>query len=163
MVVGVQANSDAAIAKPLNDFHSFYEREIDGLVRHAALILGSQTHAHDVVHDAFVTAYRRWAAIDEHRPYMYRSVINGCRNRYRSMGRERDAIRRIGAEPSTPIHQVLWDVIAELPLNERAAVVLRFYGGFTQAEIAAHLECPQGSVGPWIRRALNRMKEQLDD
>lgn len=65
--------------------------------------------------------------------------------------------------PTSPVHQVLWDVIAELPLNERAAVVLRFYGGFTQAEIAAHLECPQGSVGPWIRRALNRMKEQLDD
>ena len=49
-------------------------------------------------------------------------------------------------------------------LNEAfAAVVLRFYGGFSQAEIAAHLECPQGSVGPWIRRALDRMKEQLDD
>lgn len=151
------------IKSSLDSFREFYDAEVDGLVRHAALILRSDTDANDVVHDAFVAAYRRWSEINEPRPYLYRSVMNGCRNRYRSNNRERDAIRRIDTIHPADEHHVLWDVLAELPINERSAVVLRFYGGFSQAEIAEHLDCPQGSVGPWIRRALNRMKEQLDD
>jgi len=66
-----------------------------------------------------------------------RPPTESCGNRYRSRGRERDAIRKIGAEPTIPVHQVLWDVIAELPLNERAAAVLRFYGGSLRPALAA--------------------------
>lgn len=144
-------------------FSEFYEREVDGLVRHAALIVGSATEANDIVQDAFVGAYQRWSALDEPRAYLYRSVINGCRERWRRTKRERRAIERIPMRPDVLDHDILWDVVAQLPLNERVAVVLRFYGGFRQSEIAAHMNCPQGSVGPWIRRALNRMKEALDD
>ncbi|MFV0306620.1 MAG: RNA polymerase sigma factor [Desertimonas sp.] len=144
-------------------FAEVYEREIDGLVRHAALVLGSAAEANDVVHDAFAGAYRRWSTLDEPRSYLYRSVINGCRDRWRRAGRERRALEQLASVGDQPAHDVLWDVMSELPLNERLAVVLRYYGGFSQAEIAAHMECPPGSIGPWIRRALDRMKEALDD
>ena len=115
-----------------------------------------------MVHDAFVAAYQRWETLDDPRPYLYRSVVNGCRDRWRRTERERRLQRRVPIEPHSTIRDVLWDVLATLPMNERTAVVLRFYGGFTQAEIATQMNCPQGSVGPWIRRALDQMREALD-
>lgn len=144
------------------DFREFYAREVDGLVRHAALILGSSDVANDVVHDALVAAYRRWDSLLDPKPYVFRSVVNACRDRWRRTERERRAVSRLPVISDVQPDEVLWDVVSALPFNERTAVVLRFYGGFSQAEIAAHMDCPQGSVGPWIRRALDLMKEALE-
>jgi hypothetical protein len=49
-------------------FGDFYRREIDSQVRRAALLLGSEELANDVVHDAFVAVYRRWDSLDEPGP-----------------------------------------------------------------------------------------------
>jgi DNA-directed RNA polymerase specialized sigma24 family protein len=40
-------------------------------------------------------------------------------------------------------------------------VVLRFYGGLTTEEIAQALGCAPGSVGPWITRALTKLRKAL--
>ena len=53
------------------------------------------------------------------------------------------------------------DALARLPLKHRTAVVLRYYVGLSEAEIAAHLGCPVGSVGPWLRRGLDRLAAEL--
>lgn len=163
VVDGVHAIDAGAVTANDSGFREFYAREFDGLVRQAALILGSQAHAADVVHDAFVAAYQRWDMLEDPRRYLYRSVVNGCRDRWRRSERERRLQQRLPREPHPTVRDVLWDVLSRLPMNQRTAVVLRFYGGFTQAEIAEHMDCAHGSVGPWIRRALDQMREALDD
>jgi RNA polymerase sigma factor (sigma-70 family) len=40
-------------------------------------------------------------------------------------------------------------------------VVLRYYAGLTTDEIASELGCPPGSVGPWIHRALAKLRKAL--
>ena len=57
---------------------------------------------------------------------------------------------------------MLDDVLARLPFNHRAAVVLRYWGGLTTNEIAKELGCAPGSVGPWIDRALEKMRKELE-
>ena len=57
--------------------------------------------------------------------------------------------------------EVLDDVLAHLPFNQRAAVVLRFYAGMTTQEIAHALGYAPGSVGPWIDRGLSRMRKAI--
>lgn len=143
------------------DFAEFYRRELDGQVRRAALLLGSESVANDAVHDAFVALYRRWGDIAEPGPYLNRSVLNRCRDIGRRDTRKRNAIRRMGADSAQPEHDVLWDVLSKLPFNQQAAVVLRFYAGMTETEIAASLDCAPGSVGPWISRALATMRKEL--
>ena len=58
-------------------------------------------------------------------------------------------------------HDSLVDVLAALPFNHRAAIVLRYYAGFTTEEIARALDCAPGSVGPWIDRGLTAMRKVL--
>ena len=55
----------------------------------------------------------------------------------------------------------LSDVLAKLPFNHRAAMVLRYYAGYTTDEISAALGCAPGSVGPWIERGLAAMRKVL--
>jgi len=143
------------------DFALFYEAELAGQVRGATLILGSRSAAQDVVHDAFVEVFKRWGTITDPGPYLQRAVVNRGRD---MMRRDRVALRRRhllrtenSPEPDTP----LFDALSELPFNHRAAIVLRFYLLLSEAEIAGHLGCAPGSVGPWIRRGLDRLAHTL--
>jgi RNA polymerase sigma factor (sigma-70 family) len=63
--------------------------------------------------------------------------------------------------PQPVVSEILDDVLATLPFRHRAAVVLRYYGDMSTAEIAAALDCAPGSVGPWIDRALKKLRKAL--
>ena len=142
-------------------FEEFYRRELARQVRRAALILGDNTAANDVVHDAFTTLFARWGSVTEPGPYLQRMVLNGCRDQARRTRRFHRLLPRLATRTSTQPSEILSDVLAGLPFNQRAAVVLRYYESLTEAEIAAVLDCPTGSVGPWITRGLATMRKAL--
>ena len=143
-------------------FGDFYRSELDGQVRRAVLLLGSNDLANDVVHDAFIEVYRRWGTLDEPGPYLHVAVLNRCRGIHRQRTRHLRLLRRLTDRDSpASMGEHLDDLLAELPFNQRAAVVLRFYAGLTTDEIAGELGCAPGSVGPWINRALAKMRKAL--
>ena len=143
-------------------FGDFYRSELDGQVRRAVLLLGSNDLANDVVHDAFIEVYRRWDTLDEPGPYLHVAVLNRCRGIHRQRSRHRRLLPRLtDRDSSASVGEHLDDLLAELPFNQRAAVVLRFYVGLTTDEIAGELGCAPGSVGPWINRALAKMRKAL--
>jgi len=143
------------------EFEEFYRREHVGQVRRAALMVGRIGLAEDFVHDAFIAVYDRWDDLDNPGAYLNRAVLNGCRDHWRRQDSQGRALGRLDAPGRSAEHDILWDVLGRLPFSQRAAVVLRYYGGLTEAGIAAALDCPPGSVGPWIARALTTMREEL--
>ena len=150
------------LARDVDGFDRFYEAEFAEQVRRATLLLGSTESAHDVVQDSFAKLYPRWGQIESPGGYLNRSVLNACRD----LGRQRSLHRRVAHRledrsvvGEQPDH--LGDVLLSLPFNQRAAVVLRFYAAMTTNEIADHLGCPPGSVGPWINRALKQLRKAL--
>lgn len=144
------------------NFSRFYEAELAPQVRRARLILGTSDAANDVVHDCFVELYRRWDSVEDPGPYLQRMVLNGCRDHLRRNSHLLGLLPKLGdGVPRDETAEILWDVLADLPFQQRAAIVLRFYEGMTEAGIAETLDCPTGSVGPWITRALATMRKAL--
>lgn len=145
-------------------FRAFYEAEVARQVRSATLVLGSRAAAQDAVHDAFVSVWQRWGSVTDPGPYLQRAVLNRCRDlRRRSQVADRHMLRLVAA-PSTAAAEPdveLFNALSRLPFNHRAAVVLRYYLGLSETEIAERLGCRQGSVGPWIRRGLDRLATHL--
>lgn len=142
------------------DFTTLYERELARQVRRATFMLGSVEAARDAVHDAFVSVYQHWGDPIDPGPYLERAVLNRCRD----LGRRRTVARRYRIRPADDVPAIdapLYDALATLPFNQRAAVVLRFYHQLTEAEIADLLRCRPGSVGPWIQRGLRRLRKEL--
>ncbi|MEO1060463.1 MAG: sigma-70 family RNA polymerase sigma factor [Actinomycetota bacterium] len=144
------------------EFDAFFEREALGQLRRTVLLLGSEADAGDVVQEAFARLWERWDRLDEPGPYLNRTVLNLCRDHARRARRHRGVLARLDRRPETTEHsELLDDVLAGLPFNQRAAIVLRYWAGMTNDEIAHELGCAPGSVGPWIRRALDTMGKEL--
>ena len=74
---------------------ALFEAHALGLVRLAKVMLGDQSIAEDVVQDAFVGMYRKWASLkdrDKALGYLRTSVLNGCRTVHRSRTRRDRAL-----------------------------------------------------------------------
>ena len=56
---------------------------------------------------------------------------------------------------------MLWEAIRALPQRQRAAIVLRFYEDMPEAEVAAALDMPVGTVKSLVHRGIGRLREKL--
>ena len=150
-------------------FADLYRAEIERQVRRARLMIGDPELAVDLVHDAFLSLYRRWNTIGDPGPYLHVSVLNACRDAARRSGRHRHMIQLYATElqSATPgvdtADDAIWAAIGDLPFRQRAAVVLRFYEHLTENEIAVALGCRPGSVGPMLTRALRKLRRNIPD
>jgi RNA polymerase sigma-70 factor (ECF subfamily) len=147
-------------------------------VRTAAL-LGAGADAEDVVQDAFVKAYRtlgRFRTGAPFRPWLLRIVANETRNLHRSAGRRRTRERRAweATEPlllssddpaqaalSRDRRAELVRGLASLSPAHRQVVTCRFLLDLDEAETAAVLGWPQGTVKSRSHRALARLRDEL--
>ncbi len=142
------------------EFAVFYRRELPVQVRRATLLLGDTHLAQDLVHDSFADVYTKWTALREPGPYLHTAVVNRCRDHARRVAMIDRRLRLLVPDAGSADEQ-LWDAVQQLPFNHRAVVVLRYYHRMTDAEIAATLGCRPGSVGPWLQRALKRLRKDF--
>jgi RNA polymerase sigma-70 factor (sigma-E family) len=162
----VEARCDAVpvvveVSKPA--FADFYRATFTDMARLAYLLTGSMETAHDLVQDSFVRLHGKWDRVSEPRAYLRRTVVNACRSHHRRVHvqRRHSATSRIdavdlGADEMT-------DAIAALPYRQRAAIVLRFYDDRSEAETAAVLGVPVGTVKSSVSRGLARLAELLGE
>jgi len=150
------------------EFREFFEAEFRPLRRLGYLLTGDWAEAEDLAQEAMVRTYRAWGRITEReRPGAYaRSVLV---NRRRSLLR-RSAVAAKHAEMlRSPEYQpnlgeesmVLWQAIRSLPQRQRAAIVLRFYEDMPEADVAAVLEMPVGTVKSLVHRGIAKLRENL--
>jgi RNA polymerase sigma-70 factor (sigma-E family) len=136
------------------------------LTRMAVLLVGDQPSAEDVVQEAFLGLFRGLGRLNDPAravAYLRMSVLNGCRSVLRS--RKRARLRGTAAE-----YPVVWSaesaalagedrrevlaVVARLPRRQREVLVLRYFLGLSDPEIAADLGISRGTVASTASRAL---------
>lgn len=122
-------------------FELFYAREHAPQVRRAALLVGSDELANDLVHDAFIEVYRRWDQLDNPGGYLNRAVLNACRDEGRARPVRLRALRLIDSSVVEPTDHVM-DVLLGLPFNQRAAklVLSDRNPDDTERNLSAHLQ-----------------------
>ncbi|MCU1491371.1 MAG: polymerase, sigma-24 subunit, subfamily [Acidimicrobiaceae bacterium] len=129
--------------------------------RTACLVLGDRVEAADAVQDAFLRLWRFRASMpsgDAFRPWLYRVVVNACYSRAR--GEQRHRARREPGDPE-PVSQApgpdelaevleraeaVQRALGELPEHLRLPVVLRYYAGLSEREIALAIRRRPGTV-----------------
>lgn len=130
------------------------------LVRVAYLISGNRHVAEEVVQEAFLATLRSWSRVRDAKSYVRAAVVNGSRSWLRRRKLER-AHAHDRPEPSLSSPDELSDVLGWLKPRQRAAVVLRYYEGLADADIAEVLGCRAATVRTVIHRALGALRKEI--
>ncbi len=136
--------------------------------RAALAITGRRALADDIAADAFERAFAALDRFDERRPFapwLHRIVANRALDLLR-------AERRLAAEEAPepvdrqPDHRSgdrsLLAAVAELSLERRIVVVLRYGVGMTPKEIAKTLDLPVGTVNSRLARSLEQLRDHFE-
>ena len=153
----------------LGELLETYGRELQSV---AYLILRDRAEAEDVVIETLLTAFERGGDIRDERAlraWLLRVATNqalGLRRRSARVIRlevvpDRAAAGDLGTDSSTRL--ALLDGIADLPVQMRAAVVLRYYADLGVDEIAATLGKSPNTIKAQLQTALDRLRSHLAD
>jgi RNA polymerase sigma factor (sigma-70 family) len=151
---------DVTSSTPIT-FSELYGEQFLPLVKLATLLTGRVDVARDVVQDAFVRLHVKWSTVRNPLAYVRRSVVNGCASQHRHDARRRG---RSLDEPTASLEvDHTLTTLDVLNAKQRAIVVLKFYEGRSEREIADIVGCRPGSVGPTLRRALDKLRDVQTD
>lgn len=152
------------------DFDDFVRDASTSLLRTAYLLTGDHGHAEDLLQTALLRTARRWrTARANPEAYARRVVANLAKDRWRDRGR-RPAETGQGPEPGhdgptgqLTLRHTLLPAVLQLPMRQRAVLVLRYFEDLTIEDTAAALGCSVGTVKSHTHRALARLRELLGD
>ena len=133
--------------------------------------------AEDVTQQVFIELFRAIKRYDNRRPFapwLYRIVVNRSLDELRRRKERTVPIESVREPPSpaaspedlaeaSELRATIRDALSELDGKHRAAVVLRYYRGFSEAEMAVALGCSPGTVKSRLHYALRRLREALGE
>jgi RNA polymerase sigma-70 factor (ECF subfamily) len=140
------------------------------LLRAAARhVLGADDDARDCVHDALI---RVWSRPGAYRPergalraFLVVCVRNEAISRRRSASRAVALERRVAEDPLPAIDPAeriaIRSALAALPREQRDVIELAYWGDCTQAEIAARLAVPLGTIKSRAALGLRKLARVL--
>lgn len=157
------------------EFEEFAAARSPALLRYANLLSGNREEARDIVQEVPARAMLRWRRLTgSGEPYAY--VRKMVTNEFLSLQRRR---RRFSVVPLRPddldgpaapvapsppgTDDDLWQLLGTLPKQQRAVIVLRYYEGLGDEEIADVLRCRPGTVRGYASRALATLRIELTE
>jgi RNA polymerase sigma-70 factor (ECF subfamily) len=163
---------DRALLGDGRAYDELYRRHRDRVARVAYLLLGDPDQAQDAAQEAFLIGWRDLRRLRDparFRPWVTGVVVNLCRRRRRASARARQALDRHPGEEARPpdegdtaaVRLAVRAAVDALPRQMREVVVLRFYCGFGEAEIAEALGIAAGTVKSRLGRARGRLAGAL--
>ena len=142
-------------------------------------ICGDRQAAEDVLHEVYLTIWKRAGAFEPGRASPISWLATIARNR------AIDWVRARGVRPTRPIEEAdeiaddtpdqltvaqrdetsrrLHDCLDALDERQRDAIRIAFFDGMTYAELAAAKGVPLGTMKSWVRRGLQQLKGCVGD
>jgi len=142
-------------------------------------ILGSREEAEDILQEVFIQVWRRAADFDEQRGKPFTWLVTLARSRAIDRLRQLSARERLAtasaqespAEASDAAEdayrgeqrEILGAALDQLPDEQRKTLLLAYFEGLTQSEIASRLGAPLGTVKTRMRSGMIKLRELLGD
>ncbi|MFI1199167.1 SigE family RNA polymerase sigma factor [Streptomyces sp. BHT-5-2] len=150
-------------------FTAYVQERRASLYATAYHLTGDRYEAEDLLQSALFSTYRAWDRISDKAAlggYLRRTMTNlhisaWRRRRLNEYPTEElpETAADADAMRGTELRAVLWQALARLPETQRTMLVLRYYEGRTDPEIADILNISVGTVKSSIWRSLRRLRE----
>ena len=164
------ATADWDADRAVTDLYTTHYR---ALVRLATLLLRDIQTAEEVVQDSFIAMHDGWRRLRDREKalsYLRQSVVN----RSRSVLRHRTVIDKNAPKPPPDMPSAeqgalnsleRYAVVAALrtlPVRQREALVLRYYGDLSEAQIASAMGISRGAVKSHTARGMSSLRAALE-
>jgi RNA polymerase sigma factor (sigma-70 family) len=170
LLEAVARSDEAALA----ELYDRFGRMAYGL---ALRVLRDSTLAEDAVQDAFLNVWRSAESFQADRAKASTWVLTFVHRRAVDLVR-REERRRTEPEEAAPVpegpgadedverrskREVVQDALRQLPVDQRQAIELAYYGGYTQSELAERLGEPLGTIKSRMFTGLQQLRALLDE
>ncbi len=150
------------------DFSAWMAARQRSLHRTAYLLAGDHHTADDLVAATLAKVYLAWDKVERRESidgYARRVLVNEHNSLWRRPWKKREVARdQVPDDDGVPDHYdeglgtALWDLVQQLPRKQRAVIVLRYYEGLSEAEIADVLTISTGTVKSQASRAMATLR-----
>lgn len=159
----------------MEGFSAFVGSRYPALVRYGVLLTGDRGHGEDLVQSALVKTYRAWSRLHPDgqpeaytRTVMERMAWRLVRRRWRGELPTADLPERAAdgdAYADRDRADAVLQALRTLPAQQRIVLVLRYWAGLSEAQIAERLGCSAGTVKSRASRAVAFLQAShlLDD
>ncbi len=152
-------------------------------VQAACLIVQDRALAEDIVQNVFVVAAEKIHQYDPERPFkpwFFRSVVNASIKAANRQKRQvclheqgpgenialADLLADSHPQPEEWLEQEekrasIQQAIEQLPADERAVIVMRYFLDMSEAEMAGELQRPKSTIKYWLRTAREQLRKLL--
>ncbi|MET9576828.1 SigE family RNA polymerase sigma factor [Streptomyces sp. DT199] len=151
------------------EFTAYVQERRASLYATAYHLTGDRFEAEDLLQSALFSTYRAWDRISDKAAvggYLRRTMTNLHISAWRRRKLNEYPTEELPETPGdtdamrgTELRAVLWQALARLPELQRTMLVLRYYEGRTDPEIAEILDISVGTVKSSIWRSLRRLRE----
>ncbi|WP_282084694.1 SigE family RNA polymerase sigma factor [Streptomyces tendae] len=151
------------------EFTAYVQERRSSLYATAYHLTGDRFEAEDLLQSALFSTYRAWDRISDKAAvggYLRRTMTNLHISAWRRRKLNEYPTEELPETPGdmdamrgTELRTVLWQALARLPELQRTMLVLRYYEGRTDPEIADILDISVGTVKSSIWRSLRRLRE----
>ena len=140
-------------------------------------ILNDRQEAEDCLQEVFLQVWRRAGDFDEARGRGFTWLVTIARSRALDRLRASGSRLRLASEAAQAPHEevadaagesvrseegaIVREALAELPEEQRRPLLLAYFEGLTQTEIAARLGAPLGTVKTRMRSGMIKLRELL--
>ena len=128
----------------------------------------SPADAEDILQEVLLSLFTAAPAVEspeQEKYWLIRVTMNKGKNHWRSLLRRSTLPleETDGYLSQEPDHRALREAVAALPRNQRRAVDLYYFEGYSTGEIAAILNSKEATVRTWLHRGRQRLKEYLTE
>ena len=156
-------------------FADFVAARSSALHRAAYLMVGDAQLAQDLVQEALTKTYVAWPRLHDAsnhakvEAYARKAITTTAISWFRKKSWSERTVDQLpegtqsGHSDSVDQRTWLWQALQELPVRQRAAIVLRFYEDLTEAQTAEAMGCAVGTVKSQVSAGLHKLQHLLGD
>jgi len=163
---------EVAVTDRDDEFSAFVAARSSSLLRTARLLTSDLAAAEDLLQTALAKLYVAWRRVgkDGAERYLRRCLVTGAVDASRRPWRRERTTEHVPDRShespdvtALPDRLLLLDALRQLPSQQRAAVVLRYYLDVPIVEAAALLHCSEGTVKSNASRGLVQLRQVLHE
>lgn len=155
-----------ALQRTGKEIAEIYNRQVDTVYRICFSFMKNRQDTEDMVQETFLRLISRdveFVSEEHEKAWLIVTASNLCRDNLKKWWRRTVSIDdpALGLkQPPFEIDEVL-AAILKLPAAQKTAVYMYYYEGYSTADIAGYLRCPEATVRSRLARARKALKQKL--